>query len=1001
MNRISPLVRISLGLVLLTISILLVSDMLGLLPSRNEGLLDGRKKVCESLAVLFSTAAQANDLSLASQGISAAVARNDDILSAAVRTNDGKVLLMAGDHDRHWGGFSDDSSTPTHVMVPVFKGEEQWGSVEVRFTGFDTGNLLEYLRNSTVGLLMFVGISGFLGYFMMIRKTFTVLNPTGAVPDRVKAAFDALAEGVLLLDEKQLIILANNAFIEKTDLAQNKLVGKDPANIGWQQRRAQDGEDNLPWKKALKDGKTQTGCSLTLETSSGMKTFIANCTPILDGEGNSRGALVSFDDVTALEKKNVNLRKTLGKLKKSQEIITRQNEELQFLVARDPLTGSLNRRAFFEEFEVAFSEAKKNKTLISCIMVDIDHFKAVNDNHGHAMGDDVIKLVANVLETSSRNDDRAGRYGGEEFCVFLPETDIEQATVVAEKIRTTIHTKAKEKYKATLRITASLGVACLNDNAATPGELINQADNALYVAKETGRNRVIQFNEDDAKAVSAQPEEQQNIAEEAALFETVETSEQPDSEEVKVLKQRVLELECVVDKHARELEYKSGHDELTELPNRLLLHDRIEQALVRAKRFHSIFAVLSVDIGMFKRISNTLGHVVGDELLKRVSERLADTLRELDTVAMLDKDKSDHTVSRIAGDEFGVLLADLDKIESVTWIVKRIIEVLTEQMEIDGHTIFVTCNIGVSLYPNDGETAESLIRSASSARHHAKQQLGRNHYQFYSDEINDASLRQLQLETELRHAIERNEFVLHYQPKVELSTGKICGVEALIRWQSPKRGLMSPYSFISVAEQTGLISEIGEWVFETACQQLKTWLDMGVVDVKVAVNLSTVQLRQSDLASRLLSIAEASDVPFQRIELEVTESVIMQNVNTAVDTIQALHDAGIKISMDDFGTGYSSLSYLKRLPIDTVKLDRSFISEIASDSHDAAIVSSIIELSHSMGLTVIAEGVETEEQLALIRSLKCDELQGYLFSKPVASEDATALLVEGASMTLV
>ncbi len=1001
MIRVSPQFRISFGLVLLTISILLVGDLFGLVPNRADALLDARKKVCESLAVLFSSAAQKNDFSSIEESIRAAVARNDDILSAAARTAKGELLIAAGDHQRHWGDFSSEHSTSTHVFVPIFQGDQKWGSVEVRFASITLADPIGYLRNSMAGLLIYVAIAGFLAYLFMIRRVLTVLNPTGAVPDRVKSAFDTLTEGVLLLDESGLIILANDAFMDKTGKSEEALVGKNPADFDWQQRRADESNQKFPWALALEEGKTQAGHALTLKTDSDVITFMVNGAPILDEAGKGRGVLVSFDDVTVLEKKNTDLKKALGKLKKTQEIITRQNEELQFLVSRDPLTGSLNRRAFFEEFEAAFTTARQNNEPLSCIMVDIDHFKAVNDNHGHSMGDDVIILVAKVLENFSRSEDRVGRYGGEEFCVFLPNTTIEQAALVAENLRSNLFSEAKEEYKSVLRITASLGVSCISDAVATPGELVNQADNALYVAKETGRNRVIQFSEDGSASARAQIDVHEEQANEAFLFEKSEAHD-VESEEVKALKERVLELEVAIEKNTLELEYKSGHDEVTELPNRLLFHDRIEQALIRGKRFRTIFAVLSIELDMFKRINNTLGHVVGDKVLRCVAERLAKELRGLDTVAVMGgSDEGDSTVSRIGGDEFGVLLSDLDKIDSVTWIVKRIIRSLTERMEIDGHNIFINCSIGISLYPNDGETAESLIRSASMARHHSKYQLGRNKYQFYSEEINEVSLKQIKLEAELQTAIEREEFILHYQPKVDLRTGKISGMEALVRWQSPKRGLVPPFHFIPIAEQTGLISQIGEWVIKTACSQVKTWLEMGIENARVAVNLSVVQLRKRDFAERLIALLQEHEVPLQYIELEITESVIMQNITTAVDTIEKLHDAGIKISLDDFGTGYSSLSYLKRLPIDTVKLDRSFISEITTDTNDAAIVSSMIELSHSMGLKVIAEGVETQEQLDLIRSLNCDELQGYLFSKPVIAADATAMLKDNVVMRLV
>ncbi len=471
----------------------------------------------------------------------------------------------------------------------------------------------------------------------------------------------------------------------------------------------------------------------------------------------------------------------------------------------------------------------------------------------------------------------------------------------------------------------------------------------------------------DANVISILLQHTAYALESSALYELI--SEQNKS------------LESTIEQRTRELQHQYGHDSLTALPNRLLFQDRLKQAMARAERNEHYVAVIMLDLDMFKRINDSLGPTAGDQLLITVASRLCDCLRNTDTVTRLAGDETNVTISRLGGDEFGILLTDLHQVAPVTRILQRIMDVLSEDANIDGHEISMTCSVGISVYPDDNTDVETLLKFADTAMYHAKQQ-GRNNYQFYSQQMTTSSFRQLLLENQLRHAIQREEFIIYYQPKIDISNNQICGVEALIRWNHPDLGLVPPIDFIPVAEYTGLIIPIGEWVLKNACNHAKQWVDKGHTEVRVAVNLSVHQFR-GNIFDKVKEILKKTGLEAKYLELEITESILMDDVEQAVSLMQSFHELGVNISVDDFGTGYSSLSYLKRLPLDSLKIDRSFVKDTPADADDSSIVASIIALAHNLGLNVIAEGVENEEQLDFLRSLKCNEYQGYFYSPPV------------------
>jgi len=427
-----------------------------------------------------------------------------------------------------------------------------------------------------------------------------------------------------------------------------------------------------------------------------------------------------------------------------------------------------------------------------------------------------------------------------------------------------------------------------------------------------------------------------------------------------------------LDRANSELVQLALHDNLTRLPNRVLLGDRMDQAIHKASREKSRFAVLFIDLDGFKAVNDVYGHHTGDLLLKRVSDRILATTRSEDTVA------------RLGGDEF-VMVFDVARPEDAALHAQRLVEALGAVYEIEGHTVHVAASIGIAIYPGNGQTTHELMINADAAMYHAKEQ-GRNGYCFFESAMNANVHQQLQLQQDLRRAVDRGEFVLHYQPKFVSPSGPMVGVEALLRWQKPEVGLVSPDEFLAVAERTGLIVPIGNWVIDEACRQMREWQLEGHMDWTVAVNLSTVQLTHAGLVEVLGETLERHGLAPRHLVLEVTESTAMRDAEASLAILNQLATLGVGISIDDFGTGYSSLLYLKQLPADELKIDRGFVTELSHGNDDEAIVSAIIALGKTLGLKIVAEGVETKEQQELLTRLGCNALQGYLLGSPVPAD---------------
>ncbi|WP_323989215.1 putative bifunctional diguanylate cyclase/phosphodiesterase [Pseudomonas canadensis] len=450
---------------------------------------------------------------------------------------------------------------------------------------------------------------------------------------------------------------------------------------------------------------------------------------------------------------------------------------------------------------------------------------------------------------------------------------------------------------------------------------------------------------------------------------------------------KVIGLERTIEERVQEL-LKVSHllqyDALTELPNSTLLGDRLTQAIALGRRHDTQLAVVFIGLDRFKRINNALGYPVGDEVLQQVSQSLVEAVRESDSVF------------RYGSDEFVILLQDVQHPQQSQHVAQKILNAVSATRHVAGHDLSITASLGISIYPNDSGTAVELIKHAETAMHTSKER-GFDRFSFYTDDMNHRAQHRQNLESAIRQALEREEFVLHYQPKLDLKSGRIVGAEALIRWFQPRSGWVSPADFIPVAEDSGLIVRLTQWVLRQACEQAQAWRAMGLAPLCISVNISAIDFRQRDFVDNLATLLKQTGLPPTQLELEITESVLMQNVDETVDILNRIKAMGVRLALDDFGTGYSSLSYLRRFPIDVLKIDQSFVHGLKVNSQDEQLISAIIGMGKSLDLNIVAEGVETVEQLKFLQTQLCEEGQGYLFSKAVPSKDFARLLQAGSA----
>ncbi|MET0980981.1 MAG: diguanylate cyclase [Telluria sp.] len=647
----------------------------------------------------------------------------------------------------------------------------------------------------------------------------------------------------------------------------------------------------------------------------------------------------------------VELTKTRGFVKLEQALGT-----INELAIRDELTGVHNRRYLMGLIERERERSDRNGRGFCLCLLDIDFFKRVNDTYGHSAGDAVLRAVARTVQAQVRGSDCFGRYGGEEFLLMLPETPAVDALVLTERVRDAIEKLRCLEGGSEIALTVSIGVAEYRLGEAT-GLTVGRADEALYLAKSSGRNRVVCHGQDEEPLA-------------VALGENA-----PASLEVPDLGASVGRMLDTV--HC---------DQLTGLLNRRLLRDRLRHAMDRADRNRRLVALLLLNINGFKEINDALGYEAGDALLVQAGAIVRDCLRDCDTVA------------RWSGDEFVALLEDLGTEPDARQVAEKILDRFGLPLTVAERECFITLSVGIALYPAEDCDLDALLKRAGIAMRNARA-WGENSVQVFSSAASEPKSERMALKSGLRDALTRGQLFLEYQPQVDLATRRIVGVEALLRWQHPLYGRIDPGRFIPLAEESGMIVPIGDWVLRTACAQNRAWRDAGLPGVKTAVNLSARQLRAPGLAARVMEIVGATGLPWGCLDLEITEGVLIEDLEANREVLGELRAAGVLVSIDDFGTGYSSLNYLSELPVDILKMDGLFVRRLGASlrARPYAIAETIVAMAHRLELKVIAECVETAEQLADLDAMRCNEAQGYLFHRPLPADSVGALLARQAA----
>ncbi|MGI9324643.1 MAG: EAL domain-containing protein [Pseudomonadales bacterium] len=943
---------------MLTMSVLFIADFFDLRGDDRFGEREARKSIAEALAVQLSTLASVSDRAGIRFSISSFVSRNQSVVAAALVTAEGESLAEFGDLVALEAVSA--ASTLAHITVPIFNANQPWGEVKIAFASTRRADL--EFRYFT-----FIVAGCFLLYLLFLRKALAQLDPGRVVPGRVNSAFNLLSEGVVILDDQLRILLANDSMAEALNKSKEELVGQRLDDWSWQ--RSDDWQ--APWATALQSGLNVANQPLNLILDDDRtQVFMVSCAAVGNESEGVRGVMVTLDDMTAIEQKNRELAVTLRQLRRSQESISRKNKELEALATQDPLTGLANRRALLANFEREYAKAGRESRALSCIMIDIDYFKKINDSFGHGVGDEVICAVGNTLVAQCREYDTVGRYGGEEFVVVLPDMATAEAEEIAERLRAAVQGLGSDVTVPVDKLSASFGVASLKPDVRDLLDLLDQADQALYAAKQGGRNRVVVYDPKVIKLEAANP---------------AETVSAPPEETLS----RVVELEAIVDQRTRDLEQLREYDSLTGIPKRALFLQRIETELLRAKRTETKVGLMSIEIKDLNRLVGTFGHAACDRLIVEVIERLQEGLRSTDAVSEIT---DEHSLSRITSNEYGVLLADLEKYSNSMPVVTRLRRLLTETFIVGGQKVYVGVNIGIALSSEEDDSAVKLLASAGSARVLASKDPAKVSHSFASQSLDQDSKAYIQLESDLFEACESGDFEVYYQPMLDLAKQRIGGAEALVRWRHPTRGFISPEEFIPIAESNGLIQDLSAFVLAKAVAQLATWRAMGWTELKMSVNVSPVQLRSRTLVSDLLAALAKHEVPADRLEVELTESSIIESPQRARVTLGRMREAGMRVSMDDFGTGYSSLSLLADLPLDAVKIDRSFVDAMLTSQRSRAIVESVVNMAQSLQLHVVGEGIETNEQLAVLTSLGCNEIQGYLISRPMPADEVTEFL---------
>ena len=1007
---------------MLSLSVLFAADVLGLRPDPDAAMRESRKSVAESLAVQLSALASAGHVGDVEYAVSAFTLRTPDVRAAELAREGGAVVARHGDVDAL--AEVAERSSSTHLSVPILEDGSPWGRVRVVFAPTNgAGRELAWLA--------FVGLASLASFALFLGRVLVQLDPGRVVPERVDSAFDLFSAGVVILDARGRIVMANRAAEALGGGAADALLGRTLDEWAWQDDpggRGGHGDPGArPWAAALANGRPEPDRRMRLRGADGaVRALSVSCAPVGDGpeagDGGEgpQGVLVTLDDETLVERQNRDLEAMLAEARRLRDEVDAKNRELEVLATTDPLTGIANRRVLMERLDAALARARRDATPLACVMCDVDHFKRVNDTWGHGVGDDVIRAVARTLTETCGAGATVGRYGGEEFVAVLPGLDADAAAALAERVRIAVIALAGGDALPVPSLSASFGVASVapgigdasgdapgdatRDVPRDAGALVDAADRALYAAKGGGRNRVVvagreERGVDGARVPDASPDGT-DAATGAGAGPTAgtETGTETGARDANVrpsvsdlARARVLELEAELERHRGHLAALREFDALTGVPMRTLFLRRVEAELERAGRSGALVGALSFELRELERLVSTFGHAACDALVVELVARLERAMRATDLVSEIS---AEHSLSRITSNEFGVLLCDLADPAGALVVVARLRRTLGEPFLVAGERVYLGVNIGIALSgPNgEGRPAE-LLGQAGDARVAAAERPEKVSHAFASAALDARAHDYIRLESDLHDALEAGDLEVWFQPKFDLARRAVTGMEALVRWRHETRGFVSPAVFVAVAEANGLIGRLSDFVLESTLRRIALWRSMGFDELRVSINVSPMQLHAESLVDELLAALDRAGVEGRQLEVELTETSVFERPEEARAALGALRAAGVGVSMDDFGTGYTSLALLADLPLDTVKIDRSFVVAMEASERSRSIVASVITMAHALGLRVVGEGIETEAQLDALAELGCDDVQGYLISRPLPTDEMTAFLV--------
>ena len=947
MKRFKPTIWLSFGLASLTMALALTAYVIGLMPDGYKVELESRAKVAESLAVQLAGAANRNDGTTLEETLSSVVERNEDVLSSALRRTDGSIVLSAGDHETHWVPAEDGKATPTHVSGPLFGPDGQQGTIELSFGPASTGKRILGIPTTLLMFLGFLMAAGFIGYFLLLRRTLRELDPGRVIPERVQKAFDTLSEGVIILDEKERILLVNQAFAEVYDQKSGPAIGSKINTLSWRMvdGRAQAG--GYPWHTAIREGREMRKDLLSLRTANGnIHNFNVNATIIADDKDKTIGAIVTLKDMTSQKHSKEELERTIEKLLQSEECIDHQRNELIYLTNHDSLSGCLNRRTFFQRLESDLDKPATEGEFTALLMIDLDRFSQLNRDYGAATGDRVIGGVAEIIKNAVREVGYVGRFTGDQFCIALPSINAVGADEMSKALLHDIADKAHKLFPGGSALTASIGIANGTGEGVATQSLINHADEALRIAKHSGRNQIVRWS-NDLEAVDSTAG---SIAEGGQHIST--TSDD-----------RAI---------AQMFSPQNERSEVTAIADLADFLERVDQGLAAADMTGKQTALLQVSVNSWDYLTEALGDAGSQSLMRAIRREATQALRERDDI--------------IALGDTGELLINITEIEGrddLNWTVKQLLSRLRAPLKIEGQDIYLACNAGIALFPDDGGTSSILARNAGAAMRRSRSENKVEAYKYYSVDMIQSSQERLDIESGIRAALQHNEFELFFQPIIDLQTGALSAAECLLRCNNETLKNVYMDKLIGVAEKSSLIGEIDIWVLNAAIRQMETWCDADLSLPKISINISATQFTNIDFMDRVYDTIKKVRFSPSRIQIEVTETAKMADVNVAAPQLKRLQQLGVMIALDDFGTGQASLTYLQRLHPDVIKIDRSFVTGVNTNHANATLVSAMTVMAHCLGVKVVVEGVEDEEEFEFLRQTRCDEVQGYFISKPM------------------